>query len=97
MPSNSGRASPFSVLTIPGMYLFYKYNEYKRHQEEIHKKKVTEKELEHLNHKIVSNVLLLFVISLSYTLYVLYSHNSIVHCPNRRAGYAVLKGLRIFK
>ena len=58
MPPKTDRpsrlAKSFSVLVIPGMYLFYKFNEYKRHHEEINRKKVTEKELDHLNHKIVS-------------------------------------------
>ena len=59
MPPKTDRPSrlskPFSVFVIPGMYLFYKFNEYKRHHEEINRKKVTEKELDHLNHKIVSS------------------------------------------
>jgi len=58
MPSNSDNGSPLSkplsALAVPGMYLFYKYSEFKRHQQEANRKKVTEKELDHLNHKIVS-------------------------------------------
>lgn len=57
MPTLSEPSSPFSkslsVMAVPGMYLFYKYSEFKRHHEEIQRKKVTEKELDHLNHKIV--------------------------------------------
>ena len=45
---------PFVALAIPGMYLVYKYNQYKRQQEEQNKRRVTEKELQHLNQKIVS-------------------------------------------
>jgi len=54
---------PLSALAVPGMFLFYKYNEYKRqhggHQNQTHstgsnKRTVTEKELDHLNQKIVS-------------------------------------------
>ncbi|XP_052812135.1 uncharacterized protein LOC128239694 [Mya arenaria] len=56
MPSNSEPSSPlskhFSALAVPGMYLFNKYSEFKRHQQEANRKKVTEKELDHLNHKI---------------------------------------------
>jgi len=44
---------PLSVMKGPGMYLFCKYSEFKRHHEELQRKKVTEKELDHLNHKIV--------------------------------------------
>lgn len=47
-------SKPHSAITVPGMYLFYKYSEFKRQQLESHRKKVTEKELDHLNHKIVS-------------------------------------------
>lgn len=43
---------PFVVLALPGMYLFYKYNQYKRQQREQNKRKVTEQELAYLNHKI---------------------------------------------
>ncbi|XP_074659488.1 uncharacterized protein LOC141912174 [Tubulanus polymorphus] len=43
---------PLVVLAIPGMYLFYKYNQYKRQQQEQHRRRVTEKELQHLNQKI---------------------------------------------
>lgn len=42
------------VLALPGMYLFYKYSQYKRQQQEQNRRKVTERELAHLNHKIVS-------------------------------------------
>lgn len=53
-PSHSPLLKPFSALATPGMYLFSKYNEYKRQQQEQQKRKVTEKELENLNQKIVS-------------------------------------------
>ncbi|KAL5007354.1 hypothetical protein ScPMuIL_016160 [Solemya velum] len=43
---------PLSALAGPGMFLVYKYNEYKRQQQEQHKRKAAERELEHLNHKI---------------------------------------------
>ncbi|XP_063243485.1 nucleolar protein 58-like [Bacillus rossius redtenbacheri] len=43
---------PFVVLALPGMYLFYKYNQYRRRQQEQDRRKVTERELAHLNHKI---------------------------------------------
>jgi hypothetical protein len=49
---------PFVVLALPGMYLFYKYNQYRRQQQEQNRRKVTERELAHLNHKIVSDSLI---------------------------------------
>ncbi|KAH3720134.1 hypothetical protein DPMN_063028 [Dreissena polymorpha] len=56
MPEGQESSSPLSkslsALAVPGMYLFCKYNEFKRHQQEISRKKVTERELDHLNHKI---------------------------------------------
>ncbi|XP_039280334.1 serine-rich adhesin for platelets [Nilaparvata lugens] len=50
--SSSAFMKPFVVLALPGMYLFYKYNQYKRQQQEQNRRKVTERELAHLNHKI---------------------------------------------
>ncbi|XP_031366006.1 eukaryotic translation initiation factor 4 gamma-like isoform X2 [Apis dorsata] len=51
----SGRASlmkPLVVLALPGMYLFYKYSQYRREQRELSRRRVTERELQHLHHKI---------------------------------------------
>ena len=47
---------PLVVLALPGMYLVYKINEFKRHQQEVNRRKVTERELANLNSKIVSSV-----------------------------------------
>lgn len=44
-----------AALAVPGMYLVSKYSEFKRQQEEATRRRVTEKELQHLNHKIVSD------------------------------------------
>lgn len=58
MPPNrpaSPATKPLPALALPGMYLVYKYNEYKRQRQEQHRRKVTERELDHLNHKIVSS------------------------------------------
>ncbi|CAD1479799.1 unnamed protein product, partial [Heterotrigona itama] len=55
--SGSGRASlmkPLVVLALPGMYLFYKYSQYRREQRELSRRRITERELQHLHHKIVS-------------------------------------------
>lgn len=60
MPRNlatSALIKPLVVLALPGMYLYYKYNQYKRQQQEQTRRKVTERELAHLNHKIVSSSL----------------------------------------
>lgn len=58
MPVERGRQSPLVkplvVLALPGMYLLYKYREYKRGKAELQRQKVTEKELAQLNQKIVS-------------------------------------------
>ncbi|CAL7933291.1 unnamed protein product [Xylocopa violacea] len=51
----SGRATlmkPLVVLALPGMYLFYKYSQYRREQRELSRRRVTERELQHLHHKI---------------------------------------------
>ncbi|XP_076240472.1 uncharacterized protein LOC143182998 [Calliopsis andreniformis] len=51
----SGRAGlmkPLVVLALPGMYLFYKYSQYRREQRELWRRRVTERELQHLHHKI---------------------------------------------
>ncbi|KAI5712999.1 hypothetical protein M8J76_004623 [Diaphorina citri] len=55
MPRNFRSSSfmkPLVVLALPGMYLFYKYNQYKQQQQEQNRRKVTERELDHLNQKI---------------------------------------------
>ncbi|EFA08913.1 hypothetical protein TcasGA2_TC006618 [Tribolium castaneum] len=53
-PMSSPLMKPFVVLALPGMYLFYKYNQYKRRRKENAKRRLTERELQHLNNKIVS-------------------------------------------
>ncbi|XP_024216222.1 micronuclear linker histone polyprotein isoform X2 [Halyomorpha halys] len=50
--SSSPLMRPLVVLALPGMYLFYKYSQYKRQQQEQNRRRVTERELAHLNHKI---------------------------------------------
>lgn len=49
-----GLMKPLVVLALPGMYLFYKYSQYRREQRELSRRRVTERELQHLHHKIVS-------------------------------------------
>lgn len=56
----SGFIKPFVVLALPGMYLFYKYNQYRREQRELSRRRVTERELQQLHHKIVSLPLIFF-------------------------------------
>lgn len=51
-PMASPLMKPFVVLALPGMYLFYKYNQYKRKRRESAKRRLTERELQHLNNKI---------------------------------------------
>lgn len=52
--STSSLMRPFVVLALPGMYLLYKYNQYRQQQMETARRRVTERELMHLNTKIVS-------------------------------------------
>lgn len=52
--SRAGIMKPLVVLALPGMYLFYKYSQYRREQRELSRRSVTERELQHLHHKIVS-------------------------------------------
>lgn len=54
----TGLMKPFVVLALPGMYLFYKYSQYRREQRELSRRRVTERELQHLHHKIVSVIIL---------------------------------------
>ncbi|KAH6939649.1 hypothetical protein HPB50_020250 [Hyalomma asiaticum] len=56
----SGLMKPLVVLAFPGMYLVYKISEFKRQQQEHNRRKVTERELAHLNHKIVSGFFVSF-------------------------------------
>ena len=42
------------IISVPGMYFLYKFNEFKRKQKENNRTCVTERELDSLNHKIVS-------------------------------------------
>ena len=55
--SRSSNSSWWSFLypSNTRMYFVCKYQEYKRNKKENNKRKVTERELSHLNHKIVSN------------------------------------------
>lgn len=56
MPQRTSTTSnlmrPFVVLALPGMYLLYKYNQYRQQQMETTRRRVTERELMHLNTKI---------------------------------------------
>lgn len=53
----AGLMRPLVVLALPGMYLFYKYSQYRREQRELSRRRVTERELQQLHHKIVSECL----------------------------------------
>ncbi|CAG9112155.1 unnamed protein product [Plutella xylostella] len=53
-PPTSGLMRPLVVLALPGMYLLYKYNQYRQQQMETARRRVTERELLHLNTKIDS-------------------------------------------
>lgn len=60
-PPSSGLMRPLVVLALPGMYLLYKYNQYRQQQMETARRRVTERELMHLNTKIVSFCLLIYL------------------------------------
>lgn len=62
-PMSSPLMKPFVVLALPGMYLFYKYNQYKRKRRESAKRRLTERELQHLNSKIVSSIWSYYIIN----------------------------------
>jgi hypothetical protein len=55
--ARAGLMKPLVVLALPGMYLFYKYSQYRREQRELSRRRITERELQHLHHKIVSVLL----------------------------------------
>ncbi|KPI99876.1 Malate dehydrogenase, glyoxysomal [Papilio xuthus] len=57
--SSSSLMRPFVVLALPGMYLLYKYNQYRQQQMETARRRVTERELMHLNTKIVNTIIVL--------------------------------------
>ncbi|XP_060804873.1 protein PRRC2C [Amyelois transitella] len=55
MPQRASQSTlmrPLVVLALPGMYLLYKYNQYRQQQMETARRRVTERELMHLNTKI---------------------------------------------
>ncbi|XP_076360813.1 uncharacterized protein LOC143252487 [Tachypleus tridentatus] len=49
---NAALMKPLVALALPGMYLVYKISEFKKQQQEQNRRKITERELTHLNHKI---------------------------------------------
>ena len=55
-----GVFKPLGVLAMPGLYLVYKYNQFKRQQQENNRRKLAERELNNLNNKIVSTLALFF-------------------------------------
>ena len=62
---------PLVALALPGMYLVYKYNQYKRQQQEANRRKAAERELSQLHHKIVSRFFLSRSVSGKTTLQVI--------------------------
>lgn len=51
-----GRKSPFEALALPGVMLAYKYSQFRQRRREAASRRVTERELSALHHKIVSIV-----------------------------------------
>lgn len=58
-----GRKSPFEALALPGVILAYKYSQFRQRRREAASRRVTERELSALHHKIVSisNLMYLFM------------------------------------
>lgn len=57
-----GRRSPLEALALPGAILAYKYSQFRQRRREAANRRVTERELSALHHKIVSNKLSTFVL-----------------------------------
>lgn len=49
-----GRRSPLEALALPGVMLAYKYSQFRQRRREAASRRVTERELSALHHKIVS-------------------------------------------
>lgn len=49
-----GRRSPLETLALPGVMLAYKYSQFRQRRREAASRRVTERELTALHHKIVS-------------------------------------------
>lgn len=49
-----GRKSPLEALALPGVMLAYKYSQFRQRRREAASRRVTERELSALHHKIVS-------------------------------------------
>lgn len=54
-----GRKSPLEALALPGVILAYKYSQFCQRRREAASRRVTERELSALHHKIVSGQLLI--------------------------------------
>lgn len=80
----TGLMKPLVVLALPGMYLFYKYSQYRREQRELSRRRVTERELQHLHHKIVSEKIRFFFLRFFFSLFFLRASSpSVSHLPAR--------------
>lgn len=51
-----GRRSPLEALALPGAILAYKYSQFRQRRREAASRRVTERELSALHHKIVSYI-----------------------------------------
>lgn len=56
-----GRRSPLETLALPGAMLAYKYSQFRQRRREAASRRVTERELSALHHKIVSSTCFSFV------------------------------------
>lgn len=56
-----GRRSPLETLALPGAMLAYKYSQFRQRRREAASRRVTERELSALHHKIVSSTCFSFL------------------------------------
>lgn len=58
-----GRRTPLEALALPGAILAYKYSQFRQRRREAASRRVTERELSALHHKIVSFI---FILDMQY-------------------------------
>lgn len=70
-----GRRSPLETLALPGAMLAYKYSQFRQRRREAASRRVTERELSALHHKIVSlQPRKLFILFCLFTIFFIFSY-----------------------
>uniref|UniRef100_A0A1A9WK50 Uncharacterized protein n=1 Tax=Glossina brevipalpis TaxID=37001 RepID=A0A1A9WK50_9MUSC len=62
-----GRKSPLEALALPGVILAYKYSQFRQRRREAASRRVTERELSALHHKIVSQIYIQWIVAIYLT------------------------------